>query len=380
MTQLNAFLLVLDNEFRVENCNQAFTQSVGNETSGNSKVPLRKFVAQRDRKKVERWLEQNRTGDATANLHFNFLAKDHKYITVEATCLAGVCSNKESYAISALQESNVDAQAQSLHDEVAFLRKVIDRATEAAWCIEFEETVDLSDDENGIVRQVFENKCYLRLCNKAMMRLYDYPENTDISKIPVSRNFPRSRANERYVRGLIRERFHVDSARSIDFTEGGRTIHGDNSVRSDIVDNRLLRFWGTMHDVTSYRQLQAQMSREQRSLQSILTTIPEAILVVGDDLCLKGANPAYETLVDQSIDYALGKKVETLFEFSADLSQLEGLSEGELTSCDARSLQEGKKTRNFTAWVAPMSGVGADTGMIITLRPRDTADRGGVLG
>ena len=294
---------------------------------------------------------------------------------METTCLAGAWSGGEGCVISAEQETSVDLDVQAMGQEIEFLRKVIDQTTEAMWCIEFQEPVYLDEDEEEIVRQVFENRCSLRLCNNAMMRLYDIPDDADISEIPVSRNFPRSGVNERYVRGLIREDFHVDSALSLDIKYGGQAIYGDNSVRSDIVDNKLLRFWGTMHDVTDYHQLQAQLNREQRSLQSILSSIPEAVLVVGKDYRLKGANPAYETLVDQSIDFALDKKIEKLFDFGGRFSELESLDTGSLIKCDVRSRHKTKEPRGFVAWVAPMSGNGSDTALIITLRSVDVSVR-----
>ena len=289
--------------------------------------------------------------------------------------MAATCADFQSYVVSAQKETGAELSHEATGRELEFLRKVIDGSMEAMWCIEYQEPVELSEDEDEIVRQVFGNQCSLRLCNKAMMRLYDIPEDTDIDELPVSRNFPKSRANEKYIRGLIRENFHVDSALSIDIKFGGQAIYGDNSVRSDIVDNKLLRFWGTMRDVTPYRRLQVQMTREQRSLQSILAAIPEAVLVVGKDHRLKETNPAYETLVDQPIDLALDKKVENLFDFGHDLSELEHLDAGSLIRCDVRSRHNDVDRREFVAWVAPMSGIGTETGYIITLRPADTSVR-----
>ena len=369
MTGQDNFLIILDRELRIEYCNRAFADAVGFKRSGDAKLPIGIFVAQRDRKKLETWLRKSKTGDALREMTFKFLSRNRTYIPVKASCLADAYPERESCAISAQPETSEDLDVGTMREDIEFLRKVIDQSTEAMWCIEFWEPVDLLEDEDEVVRQVFENHCSLRLCNKAMMRLYDIPDDTDIKELPVSRNFPRSRANERYIRGLVRERFHVDTALSIDIKYGGQAIYGDNSVRSEIVHNKLLRFWGTMRDVTAYRQLQAQMNREQRSLQSILASIPEAVLVVGKDLRLKGANPAYETLLDQSIDFALDKKVDTLFDFGLGLSELECLEAGSLIRCEIRSLQKDMVRREFVAWVAPMSDIGATSGLIITLRP-----------
>ena len=376
MSAQDTFMIVLDKDLRIVNCNKLFADAVGVHDAENTKSPLKKYVAQRDRKNLEKWLYQCGIGDESSVLTFNFLANNRKYISVSASCLCGVYSDKEGYTISAQREEHSNFEARLVGDEFDFLRKLIDQSTEAMWCIEFHEPVDLLEDENEVVRQIFENWCSLRLCNKAMMNLYDIPIDADISKIPVSRNFPRSRANERYVRGLIEEKFHVDSAISIDIKHGGQAIYGDNSVRSDIVDDKLLRFWGTMHDVTDYRQLQAQMNREQRSLQGVLATIPEAVLNVGTDRRLKGANPAYETLIGQPIDFALDDKIENLFEFGIDFANLESLEFGSHTQCEIVSLHKNKERRRFIAWITPMSGIGTDSGLVITLRPVDYSGNG----
>jgi PAS domain-containing protein len=370
MTAPSMFILWLDRNLRVVKCNRAFAEAVGFDPNAELRIPLSKFVSQTNRRQLLAWLRLHEVGDDGApSLAFNFLGKDRKYIAVEASCLAASRSDGQHLAVCARLKTNFDVQLEAVERENEFLRRVMEASVEAMWCIEFQEPVDLSEDEDEVVRQVFENRCSWRLCNKAMARLYNIPANADLNEIAVSKNFPRSRANERYIRGLIRERFNVDSALSIDIKYDGEAIYGDNSVRSDIVDHKLLRFWGTMHDVTGYRKLQAQMNREQRSLQNILAAIPEVVLVVGKDLRLKGANPAFETLVHHSIDFALGKKVEDLFHFGQSLSELERLNERALVKCDVRSRSNSVKPRSFAAWVVPMSENGAGSDLIITLRP-----------
>jgi PAS domain-containing protein len=374
MAAPSILMVWLDRESRIVKCNRAFRDAVGLDSTAELQIPLTEFVSQMDRRDLLAWLHLHETEDGPASLAFNLLAKDRKYIAVVASCLAASLADGQHVVVCAQLKTDFAVEFEATERENAFLRKVIEASVEAMWCIEFQEPVDLSEDEDEVVRQVFENRCSWRLCNKAMARLYNIPADADLNAIPVSKNFPRSRANERYVRGLIREKFNVESALSIDIAYDGEAIYGDNSVRSDIVDNKLLRFWGTMHDVSGYRKLQAQMNREQRSLQNILAAIPEAVLVVGRDLRLKGTNPAFETLVDQSIDFALGKKVEDLFNFGQSLSELERLNESAVVKCDVRSGSKTVKPRSFAAWVVPMSENGAGSDLIITLRPVEPAE------
>ena len=380
MTAPSILMIWLDQSLRVVTCNRAFAEAVGLDPNAELRIPLSKFVSQGDRRQFLDWLRLLEVdGERAPSLAFNFLGKDRKYIAVDASCVAAKLSESCHLAVCAQPKTDLDAQFETVQKENDFLKRVIEASVEAMWCIEFHEPVDLLEDEDEVVRQVFENRCSWRLCNKAMARLYNIPGDADLNEIPVSKNFPRSRANERYIRRLIRERFNVESALSIDIKYDGEAIYGDNSVRSDIVDNKLLRFWGTMHDVTAYRKLQAQMNREQRSLQSILAAIPEAVLVVGKDLRLKAANPAFETLVKHSIDSALGKNVEELFHFGQSLSELGRLSESAVIKCAVHSRSKAVTPRSFAAWIVPMSENGAGSDLIITLRPSEPfANAGGM--
>ena len=194
-----------------------------------------------------------------------------------------------------------DERGQAATTELArseqLLRGLVQTSSEAMWCIEFTEPVDLTAGDQEVIRQVFENDCHWMMCNPSMARLYDLPEGLDFNKQPVSVYFRRNPENESFVRRIIESNFCIDGGLSIDARHDGSTIYAENTVRANIADNRLLRLWGTVRDVTGYRQAASRLQQQVRDARSILGAIPDAVLVIDRQRRLLGVNPAFETLL-----------------------------------------------------------------------------------
>jgi hypothetical protein len=109
--------------------------------------------------------------------------------------------------------------------------------------IEFVEPVDIRQTPDEIVRQVFENRSYWRMCNRAMAAIYEMPADVDFGQQPVRLYWPRSPANEEFVRRLIEAEFHVDGALSVDRRHDGSPAYVENDVRASIHNGRMLRMW-----------------------------------------------------------------------------------------------------------------------------------------
>ena len=86
---------------------------------------------------------KTRRANALRSLTFNFLGANRKHIAVKASCLVDPYPDRESCTISAQYEANDVLDVVTMGEDIEFLRKVIDQSTEAMWCIEFRESVDL---------------------------------------------------------------------------------------------------------------------------------------------------------------------------------------------------------------------------------------------
>jgi PAS domain S-box-containing protein len=199
------------------------------------------------------------------------------------------------------------------------LRGFVQTSSEAMWCIEFSEPVDIGLDDHEIVRQVFENDCHWLLCNEALVQLYQLPGDLCIDCQPVSLYFPRSPENEAFILQIIHSDFAVDNAPSVDVRHDGSPLYMENNVRCSIVDGYLVRMWGTLRDVTEFRQTQNRLENEAETAYNILSALPDAILIIDRNRRLVAVNPSFETLFGLSCEKFLGRDVQNIIELEQAL-------------------------------------------------------------
>jgi PAS domain-containing protein len=193
------------------------------------------------------------------------------------------------------------------------LRGFARTASEAMWCIEFADPVDITQDDDEIVRQVFENDCHWLLCNEALARIYRLPRGMDIHRQPVSHYFPRSPENEAFILRVIHAPgFAVDNAASVDVRHDGSALYMENNVRCSVIGGCLVRLFGTLRDVTRSREAQRRLQSEVDAVRDILSALPDAILVIDRDRQLLAVNSAFKTLFGWDANVFLGRDVQSI--------------------------------------------------------------------
>ncbi|MFC5696692.1 PAS domain-containing protein [Pseudomonas sp. GCM10022186] len=165
----------------------------------------------------------------------------------------------------------------------------------AYWCIEWAEPVDITQTPDEIVRQVFENRSHWRMCNRAMAEVYEMPADVDFNQQPVRLYWPRSPANEEFVRRLVETDFCVDGALSVDRRHDGSPAYVENDVRASIQNGHLLRMWGSIRDVS--QELRMQHDAEQRidALRRVFDAVPDAVVVIDEAFQPQWRNAAFES-------------------------------------------------------------------------------------
>lgn len=201
-----------------------------------------------------------------------------------------------------------------LESNATLLTGFIELSSEAMWCMEYAEPVNLASSDQEIVRQVFENECHWRMCNRAMARLYNLPDGLDFNRQPISAVFRRNPENEAFVRQLIATRFHIDAAPSLDVRHDGSLAFIENTVRSDIEGVSLLRLWGTVRDVTQLRTTESKLTERQREVTEILHALPDPVLVVDMGRRAVALNTAFETTFGWSATQVLGQDVSPIID------------------------------------------------------------------
>lgn len=189
------------------------------------------------------------------------------------------------------------ALSASTDTDLGVIAGILDASSDACWCMEFTEPVDLTAPDHEVVRQVFMNDPYWRFCNAAMARLYLLPPGQVFDAQPVSDIFPRNRQNEEFVLNLVANGFEVDAAPALDRRYDGVQIYVENDVRGHILDGRLLRMFGVVRDVGKHRHRQEVLRANLAVAQAMLAAQPAPILALGAHGVILAANPAAAALL-----------------------------------------------------------------------------------
>lgn len=96
------------------------------------------------------------------------------------------------------------------------------------------------------------------------------------------------------MRRLIEAGFSVDCALSVDRHHDGSPAYVENDVWATIVNEYLLRMWGSIRDVS--QELRIQHDAEQRidALRRVFDAVPDAVLVIDEHLQPQWRNAAFE--------------------------------------------------------------------------------------
>ncbi|MGE8153094.1 PAS domain-containing protein [Pseudomonas vancouverensis] len=187
-------------------------------------------------------------------------------------------------------------RVREMHNANEVMSQMLQSAKVAYWCIEFAEAVDINNTPDEIVRQVFENDSHWRLCNRAMADVYEMPSDVDFNQQPVRLYWPRSPANEEFVRRLIEADFHVDCALSVDRRHDGSPAYVENDVRATIVNGHLLRMWGSIRDVSQELRMQHDAEQRIEALRRVFDAVPDAVLVIDEHLQPQWRNAVFEEM------------------------------------------------------------------------------------
>ncbi len=246
------------------------------------------------------------------------------------------------------------------HDlDAEILERIIAASSDACWCMDFGEPVDLTAPDYEIVRQVFENDPFWRFTNPAMARLYLLEPGVDFNSRPTAEIFPRNMQNEEFVMRLIANGFEVDAAPALDTRYDGVQIYVENDVRAHIVGGRLLRIFGIVRDVGKHRLREARMLAELNEALEVLAALPHGVLAFNDNCEVVVTNPSACRMLNTTADALLGGELSRNPAFSGVMRAVGRVALGTVPS---------RVTSGGVEWsLAPRAG----GGVVASLSPRE---------
>ncbi len=299
--------------------------------------------------------------------------RDRGFVQVVASAARSELDGKPTLRLAKLRLDPLLDELEQARRELKILRGFVTAARDACWCIEFTEPVDLGTGEEEIVRQVFENECYWRLCNEAMAQLYRLPEGLDFNQEHVRFVFPRNPQNEAFVRQLNEAKFHLDCAPSLDQRYDGAPMFAENDVRAEIRDGYLLRMWGTVRDLSQQKERERQLTRRADRMADVLSASPDPILVCDEAGVLEAANPALEWLFGWRVEEVLGRPLDQFLRFEAPWEEIVGAARPKDTDLrvSASLLCPDGRRQVCTVAFGSLALAGTAKRLVATLRRRD---------
>lgn len=253
-------------------------------------------------------------GEQTAEASFPVWVNSPRYSEIPMVASAVRDAKRGLAVIKQVLSPSVLDIGPELVERVEILSQMIGAATEACWCIDFLEPVDISLAQEEIVGRIFSNQSRWRACNEAMARLYRVPEGLDFNTQPVSRYFPDTDINRQMIRDLVRSNYRLDHATAVDRRHDGSEMIVENDFRAAIKDGLLIRLWGTTRDIGPYIQREQQLSDRADTMLDILSATPDPILVMSEEGIVLAANPATEAAWGRSADQILGRPIQRFIE------------------------------------------------------------------
>lgn len=160
--------------------------------------------------------------------------------------------------------------------------------------------------------------------------------------------------------------------------DGGVAVCMDTST-GVIEEGRLVRYQGTLVDVTEKREMEKQLRKQEEFRRRLLESFPDLILV----LDLKGqytfVSPRIRELLGYGPDELLGKNVEDAESTASELAKLyRTVSAGESlrASCEYAALHQDGKSHTMLGIASPLvDAEGKPSGVIISVRDVTTEKR-----
>lgn len=196
--------------------------------------------------------------------------------------------------------------------EKSILAGVLEASSDACWCMEFGDPVDLTAPDHEVVRQVFENAPFWRYANPAMAQLYLLEGGQAITDRPVREIFPRNRQNEEFVHNLLANGFEVDAAPALDRRYDGVEVYVENDVRAHIEAGRLIRMFGVVRDVGKQRQREVRFQRRLDASLALLSAVDVPLIALSPDQSVEAVNLAAADFFKRTSEDCLGQKISVL--------------------------------------------------------------------
>ncbi len=226
-------------------------------------------------------------------LELTLLGRGGRELRTLARCRKLAHAGAPHFRLTKIPLGHVGQTYDDLQADNKLFSRVIADASEAHWCIEFLEPVDINRPRAEVVNQIFANRSLWRIANPAMQALYQLPSSAEFRAFDVRLYWPRTPENEAFVGQIIDSDYRIDAAISSDRRYDGTTVNLENDVRAEIRENYLYRIWGNCRHANG-----AHLG--QPGLGALFDTFPDPALLLGPQGQVLWHNAACDALFPAS--------------------------------------------------------------------------------
>jgi PAS domain S-box-containing protein len=145
----------------------------------------------------------------------------------------------------------------------------IKNSSEAIWCLDLKEPLNIHLSEEEQVDHIFRNAYFLEV-NDSYARMLGYESGNELVGRYLREVMPPSMTESKETaKHYVKEKYNVVDMQSIEITRQGERRVFLNNIQGVIEDGYLLRAWGTERDITNQKKIENELMRNEKDLQKL---------------------------------------------------------------------------------------------------------------
>jgi PAS domain S-box-containing protein len=227
---------------------------------------------ERDRQQAER-LFQGKI--PTYSMEKRFFTKDGRQVWLHLSAfLVSARGNDPAFGLAMVEDITDRKQGEyDLQMSEERYRSFIVNSSEAIWRVEISQPIptDASIEEQAAMLYRYG---YLAECNDATARLYGFERAEEAIGRPAGDFIsPTNPINAASLQTFFANNYRLNEARTVDIDRLGKRKYMAGSVIGIVVNNHLMRIWGTQRDETERVLAEMQLEESRAQLRSLTTKL-----------------------------------------------------------------------------------------------------------
>lgn len=228
------------------------------------------------------------------HLQYQVMLPDEHRIYIEDRGAFMYTESGESYRIlGTLNDISKERETRlALQKSEERYKAFISQSSEAIWCFELTEPIDITLPVERQIELFFEQG-YLSDCNHAYAKMYGVSDVSEIIGMPLGTVLVKEdKSNIDYLRAFIANSYILNDAESVEVDFSGKLKYFLNNLVGIVSNGCIERAWGTQRDITHLRQVEEAQKTAEKKYREIFENAIEGIYQSSFEGYFLNLNPA----------------------------------------------------------------------------------------